>query len=257
MAENLSRQRFFVLPRQIREDKAIITGADAKHIINVLRMKAGDQLVLSDGVNFEYEAAITGTDVSRVAVEILGRRKIDLPFPQVALVQAIPRGHKMDIIIRQATELGITSVIPVITSRTVARPDEKRRAKKLARWGRIAKEAAGQSQRSTVPDVLNVHSWSALMQSISFFDLTIAFWEHATEYFSESVFKAFGKTGPAKCAVLIGPEGGFSPEEIEDLRDHQVLCLSLGKQVLRTETASAVALGIFFYELVKLGDNRV
>jgi len=252
-------RRFFISSQQVNDNVVIITGADVNHIGNVLRLRAGDELILSDGMNFEYQVEISEIHSSKIRATILKKERIDLLSPQVTLVQAIPKGAKMDTIVRQATELGVSSVIPVITSRTVVRLSREKKEKKRERWQNIAKEAAEQSQRSSLPAVSTVCGWDEALQKMASNDLAVAFWEEASELFSERVFIRFqeGKK-PEKeelgnCCILIGPEGGFSSDEIRDLDSQGIHCFSLGKQILRTETASAVALGIFFYELTKLG----
>lgn len=252
-------RRFFISSQQVNDNVVIVTGANVNHIGNVLRLTVGDELILSDGMDFEYQAEISEIHPSKIVATILKKERIDLLSPQVTLVQAIPKGAKMDTIVRQATELGVSSVIPVITSRTVVRLSREKKEKKRKRWQNIAKEAAEQSQRSSLPIVAAVCRWDEALQEMASNDLAVAFWEEASEFFSERVFNRFQKgKKPEKeesynCCILIGPEGGFSSDEIRDLDSEGINCFSLGKQILRTETASAVALGIFFYELAKLG----
>lgn len=252
----MSKARFFVLPEQIKDDCIIMNGSDVNHTKNVLRLKVGNELIVSDNRDFEYDAEILELSSSMLKVRIYDKRRIQMVPFQVVLFQAIPKGAKMDTIIRQATELGVSSIVPIVTSRTVVILDEKKKGKKHIRWQKIAKEAAEQSQRSTIPKVVAPTSWDEALRMILSFDLVIAFWEEASELFSGTVFDGFKADLPKSCGIIIGPEGGFSSDEIEDLVSQGAHCLSLGKQILRTETASTVALGIFFYELGKLSDSR-
>ena len=253
----MSRPRLFILLEQIRDNHITIDGTDVNHIKNVLRLRVGDKLALSDSADFEYQTEITEIHSSKVVTMISRKTNIEPVYPQVTLLQAIPKGTKMDTIVRQATELGVSSIVPIVTSRTVVRLDEKKKVKKQIRWQKIAKEAAEQSQRSTVSKVIAPISWDETLRMILSFDLVIAFWEEARELFSGTVFDRFEADLPKSCGIIIGPEGGFSSDETEDLINQGAHCLSLGKQILRTETASTVALGVFFYELRKLSDGRV
>lgn len=250
----MTKPRFFVSPRQIKDNFIIITGPDVNHIKNVLRLKVSDELVVSDDSEFEYETRIEELSSPQVKVIISKKRKIEPIFPQVTLVQAVSKGSKMDTIVRQATELGASVVIPTITSRTVVRLDVEKKKRRQRRWQKIAKEAACQCQRSTIPKVFPVLSWDELLEMVPSFDLAIVFWEEAKIMFSGEIFSSAKLD---KIGIIIGPEGGFSQDEIEDLEKLGVHCASLGKQIFRTETASIVALGIVIYELEKLGDKSV
>jgi 16S rRNA (uracil1498-N3)-methyltransferase len=251
----MSKHRFFVSSQQVKDGLIFIkSGPDVNHIKNVLRLKGGDELVVCDGTDFEYEAKIDELSSSEVKVMISKKRKIKQIFPQVTLIQAVSKGLKMDMIVRQATELGAFAVIPVTASRTVVKLDKEKKKKKQERWQKIAKEAAEQSQRSTIPQIFPVLLWDGLLNMISSFDLALVFWEEAKERFSRDIFNSAKLD---KIGVIIGPEGGFSKDEIEDLKKLGVCCVSLGKHILRTETASIVALGIVLYELEKLGGKRV
>jgi len=246
----MSKPRVFVLPEQVKGNEIAINGPDVNHIKNVLRLKVGDGLVVCDDSDFEYEAEILELSSSHVKATILEKREIKPALPQVTLIQAIPKGSKMDTIIRQATELGVYGIMPAITSRTVVRLDQEKARKKQERWQKIAREAAEQSQRPTVPRVSSVLTGDGLLEMIGSFDTAIVFWEEEREMFAGKVLNA------AKCGnigVLIGPEGGFSKDEVKDFEKRGGRSYSLGRQVLRVETASVVALGIVFYELAGHG----
>ncbi len=257
----MSVRRFFVSPQQVKDGFITISGSDVNHLRNVLRLKVGDELVLSDGVDFEYDAKIEELASSEAKAVISGKRKIESVVPHVTLIQAISKGAKMDTIVRQATELGASGVVPVMTSRTIVKLDEEKKKKKQARWQKIAKEASEQCQRSNIPQIFPVLPWYGLLEMISSFDLVVVFWEEAEELFSEKIFdrtkqvRRRGRCGLNSYGIVIGPEGGFNRDEIKDLQKREAHCLSLGKQILRTDTATIVALGIFLYELQKLGDN--
>lgn len=249
----MSTQRFFVSKQNIREEFVYITGSDVNHIKNVLRLKAGDRLVVCDGCGREYDGTITELSSSQVKAAISGKREIEQNPVHLTLVQAIPKSAKMDIVVRQATELGIAAIVPIVTSRTVVRVDKEKSKKKQERWQKIAKEAAEQSQRTTIPEISLVLYWDELLKMIPSLGLSIVFWEEAKEMLSQEALN-YGEH--KSYSAIVGPEGGFSADEIEDLEGLGARCLSLGRQILRTETASVVALGVVIYELQRLGDRH-
>lgn len=252
----MSKRRFFVSPQQVKDSSIVISGPDVNHIRNVLRLGIGDSLIVSDSCDFEYEAKIVEISPSEVKAATTMKKEIEPVFPQVTLVQAISKGEKMDTIVRQATELGVSAIVPIITSRTVVRLDEEKKKNKLARWQKVAKEASSQSQRSTVLNVYMVLAWDELLNVVSSFDLVIMFWEEAKESFSGEALRMVKRCHKeASYAVIIGPEGGFSQDEIGSLEKREASCFSLGRQILRAETASVVSLAIVLYELEKLSDS--
>lgn len=259
----MTKHRFFITSQQVDSGYITIKGTDVNHIRNVLRLKYGDKLVVSDSENFEYDVRIKESNASGIKTKILERRRIEPANCKITLIQAISKGSKMDMIARQATELGVNSIIPIITSRTVVRLDEEKKTKKRQRWQKIAREAAEQSQRSTIPEILHITGWREVLEIIPSFEQVIVFWEETNKLFSKEALcigewmqECQDNKGKGY-AVMIGPEGGFAPEEIDDLKERGASCFSLGRQILRTETASVVALGIILYELERFGDGCV
>lgn len=242
----MSRPRFFVSPDHITEGKAEIIGEDVKHIKDVLRLKIGDVITVCDGRGLECLGEIVNVSDSRVETRVLERRFIEDTSPHITLFQGIPKGTKMDSIVQKSTELGVSRIVPVMTKRTVVKLDEKKRESKVSRWRRVAREAAKQSQRLTAPEIAEAVSWERALGLLPEFDLVLVFWEEEEE---RSVGQILRGIHPKSIAVVIGPEGGFSEGEVRALKDIGGKIATLGKYILRTETASLVALTIVLYEL--------
>jgi len=162
-------------------------------------------------------------------------------------VQALPKKNKMDYIVEKCTELGVDSVIPVQTIRTIVKLNKQRGALRRKRWQRIAREAAKQCGRTTIPQVANLVSWQGLLSSLGNFDLKLIFCLKEGLEGIKDILR--GQSKPRKIAILIGPEGDFSPEEIQQAEDFGCIAVSLGKNVLKSDTASVCALSILNYEL--------
>lgn len=238
-------RRFFVPPKNIKVSDVTITGTDVKHLRQVLRLSVGDKIVVCDGKGNEYRVKINQIDKSEVKGIILERITSPINKSQVALFQGIPRGTKMDLIVRQVTELGISKIVPLVTERTVIRLDKERAEKKVSRWQRIALEAAKQSQRITVPEVTAIQSWSEALKELERFRLILVPWEEEKE---RSIKQILSEAQEESIAIVIGPEGGFSTAEIRSLSNKGGRIVSLGKNILRTETAGLVALVLVLYE---------
>ncbi len=245
--------RFFVLPGSIDKNIITVTGRDVNHIKNVLRLKAQDELVCFDGKGMEYLCSIESFGKDCVSARILSSKKTDTePSVKITLAQALPKASKMDFIIQKAVELGVHKIIPVITERTVVK------GSKPDRWNKIAKEAAQQCGRAIIPEVspvLNFNEFLELAPSLSrgistYFDLKLIPWENEKQVSLKSALKEAPDAG--NIVVLIGPEGGFSRNEAGEAVAHGFRPVSLGKRILRTETAGMAALAMTIYEL----DNK-
>lgn len=220
-------QRFFVEPSQIDEGahQIHITGSDVKHIVNVLRMKTGEELWISDGDKKEYHCTIEAIDAEEVCLHILYSQEPDYELPnKIYLFQGIPKADKMELIIQKAVELGACQVIPVETKRCVVRLNGKKAAKKVERWQQIAESAAKQSKRMLIPYELaqGMAETKALLSEI--------------------------RPGQS-IGIFIGPEGGFEEKEIEAAIDAGVSPITLGKRILRTETAGLAILSVLMFQL--------
>lgn len=239
--------RFFT--QDITETGGCITGEDAKHIAKVLRMKVGDELTVCDTKGRDYDCMIEEIGAGEVRLKVLSVAPSQSePDVRVHLYQAMPKADKMETIIQKAVELGAASITPVMTRRCVSRPDAKSMDKKLVRYNRIALEAAKQCGRGVVPPVLPLLELPQALEQMQRTGCPILFYENATAPAKQVIAKARESVKELEIAVLIGAEGGFDEDEVALAREHGCHILSLGKRILRCETAPLAALTILMYE---------
>lgn len=230
--------RFFT--ENIAEETAVVSGEDVRHISSVLRMRAGDIAVLCDGRGTDFLTELVSCEGGACEFRILERsQNLAEPNIHVRLFQAMPKSDKMDFIVQKAVECGACEIIPIFTKRCVSRPDEKSLAKKIPRWQKIAVEAAKQCGRGVIPTVGEAVEFSALKTLISSENTGILFYECSTAPLREAVSE-FKKN----VDIVIGSEGGFEPFEAEELQRLGFACASLGKRILRCETAPIAALSV-------------
>lgn len=230
--------RFFI--DNLQGNNYILSGDDAHHAIKSLRMKVSDELTLCSKDLIEYRCKIQKIENDQVFLNVLSQSKcITEPNTEVSVFQAIPKSDKMDLIVQKSVELGASSITPVLTSRCISRPDSKSMKKKIDRLNKISVEAAKQSRRGKIPSVSNMINFKDLSNIINQFDTFIVFYECGGSKLRNLINKNFNKIG-----ILIGPEGGFSTEEIDFLKSHGALVATLGPRILRTETAPLMALSI-------------
>ncbi len=228
---------------EIESGPFIITGEDAAHIARVLRMKAGEQLTVCDCRGFDYFCEIVETRPEAVSLRLLEKRKsVSEPGVKVTLYQGLPKGDKMDLIVQKSVELGVTEIVPVITLRSVSRPDGKSLSKKVERWNRIAAEAAKQSGRGILPEVKPAVDFEKAISAMAAHELSLILYEQNGGSLREHL-----KNVPQSVGVLIGPEGGFDITEAEYARSHGVETAGMGPRILRTETAPLCALSVIMY----------
>jgi 16S rRNA (uracil1498-N3)-methyltransferase len=241
--------RFFVEKEQIGEKAIRIIGSDVNHIKNVLRMKPGEELLLSDGEKKEYHCQITDLTDDAVTAEIMFVKEEGLELPaKVYLFQGLPKNDKMELIIQKAVELGVYKVIPMATKRAVVKLDAKREEKKRARWQSIAESAAKQAKRLIIPEVMPVMSFKEGVAFAKSMEVRLLPYELAENM--AYTREILGKIQPGQeIAVFIGPEGGFAEEEVELALAEGMSCITLGKRILRTETAGMTVLSILMYLL--------
>ncbi len=244
--------QFFVEPSQISvpDKRVVIQGGDVNHIRNVLRMKPGEELNVSNGTDGkENRCAITAFEEDRVLCELrfVKEDKVELPA-RVYLFQALPKADKMEWIIQKAVELGVYRIIPVAARRCVVKLDEKKAAAKIARWQTIAEAAAKQSKRGVIPEISGVMSFAQAVELAEDMDVKLIPYELA---------EGMGKTremidslgAGQDIAVFIGPEGGFETSEVESAVERGMIPITLGKRILRTETAGMTVLSWIMYRL--------
>lgn len=245
--------RFFV--PQLYNEEMYIEGVDARHISKVLRMQPGDklQIVSDDGVS--AMAAITAIDSERVSVRCLEKlAESHEPRVKLVLAQGLAKGEKMDFIIQKAVEMGVYSIIPVAMEHSVVRLDGAKAAKKVERWQKIAESAAKQSKRDLIPQVQPVQSMAEMLASCDCETKIIAY-ECEDRLSLKAALKAAEAAGGIhELLLMIGPEGGISGGELELARQAGAVPVSLGRRILRAETAGLVAISAIFYETGDLGD---
>ncbi len=240
--------KFFIPKDNISQNSLIITGEDVKHISKVLRMSVGDEITCCDGQGNDYLARIASLG-AEISCEIVEKKKCDTePNINVILIQGIPKASKMDYIIQKTTELGIAEIYPCELSRCVSKIDGE---KKIQRWQKISEEAAKQSGRGIVPKIHNPINISQAIEILNSCDVAFVPYECAEEKFLKPLLTSF--ENPKTVAFMIGPEGGFDKSEIEKLGD--IPAVSLGKRILRTETAGEAVLSMVMYELGDINAN--
>lgn len=241
--------KFFVPGENIKEDSIIIEGGDVAHISKVLRMEKGDELTLCDGRGIDYEAVIAKISQNQIICDIRSQsRSRTEPDLEVTLVQGIPKASKMDYIIQKTTELGIRRIIPCTLSRCVVKlENRKAEEKKVERWRKISEEAAKQSGRGVIPEVCMPQNLDKAIEEIKDFDVVFVPYECEEQNSIKSVLTSC--EAPKKAGFIIGPEGGFDASEIEKIRNAGIKTVTLGKRILRTETAGEAVLAMIMYEI--------
>lgn len=242
MAENVYKRypRFFC--GNVSEDGGVITGDDARHISVVLRMRKGDMAVLCDGHGTDYLARLLTSDSGGCEFEIIEKSPNTAePGIYLRLFQAVPKGDKLDFIVQKAVECGASEIIPFFSARCVSRPEPKQMLKKTERLQRIALEAAKQSGRGIIPKVGGAVDFSSLKSLISPANMGIMFYENATEPLPPI------PPTTRNIDIIIGSEGGFEEREAEELQSVGITPVSLGKRILRCETAPIAAISIIMH----------
>jgi len=241
--------RFYITAEQVQDNEILITGEDVNHIKNVLRMRAGEQMILCDGEGTDYLCRLIGPRERNLAAEIISAEKSDTELPtRLVLFQGLPKKDKMELIIQKAVELGAAEIIPVVTKRTIVKTDEGKEEKKLARWQAIAESAAKQSGRGVIPRIHNILSMKEALAQMADFDYNVILYEnaHGMKPTAEFLKKA---PQAGSIGVFVGPEGGFEEEEVAAVVEHGAECLSLGKRILRTETAGLAMLSMLMLSI--------
>jgi len=240
--------RFFVSRENIFEDQITITDPeDLRHITKVLRLRPGDEIDVSDSAEFEYHVEILSLTSDVVSARILDKQAFARePQLRVTLFQGVPKQGKMEEIIQKSTELGVHEICPVFTHRSVV-TETKNTGKKTERWQRVASEAVKQCRRGLIPVVREPGHLKDLLEEFSRYDLVLFPYEDEQEKSIKEVLRSLPEK-PETVAVFIGPEGGFSEEEAKQVIKAGGVSVSLGKTILRTETAGPAALAMIFYE---------
>ncbi len=229
------------MPRFFKEyfkDSPVIEGDDARHISRSLRMRIGESLTVCDTMGTDYICEIAAIEEGLVRLNILEENENRTePSVRVTLFQCNPKGDKLDTVVQKAVELGVAEIVPVISEHCVSRPDSKAADKKRERMARIADEAAKQSGRGTLPSIGEFISFKTCCERLQNFDKSILFYELGGKPIAEIVNK-----DTESIAVVIGPEGGFSKDEVDLALTNGAEVATLGPRILRTETAPLAAL---------------
>ncbi len=242
-------QHFFVIPEQVGETEIYVTGQDVNHMKNVLRMKIGEQVEISDGNNKKYLCEVSAYEEEQAVLRILEIREADTELKsRLYLFQGLPKNDKMELIVQKAVELGAYEVIPVSMKRCVVKLDAKKAAKKVERWNSISESAAKQAGRSIIPKVSDIVSYREALERAEQLDVVLVPYE-LEEGMAETK-KLLHQIQPGQSVgIFIGPEGGFEREEVEQAIEAGAHPVTLGRRILRTETAGFTMLSILMFEL--------
>lgn len=242
--------QFFVEPEQITGRVVIITGKDVNHIKNVLRMKAGEEISVSNGIDGkEYRCGIKEFQEDAVVCELRFVKEEGTELPsKIYLFQGLPKADKMEWIIQKTTELGIFEIIPVAMKRCVVKLDDKKASSKITRWQGIAEAAAKQSKRGIIPQISKVMSFEEAVAYSRQAQIRLLPYELAED--PRKTKEIISQIKPGQdIAIFIGPEGGFDESEVELAVKDGMESITLGKRILRTETAGMTLLSILMYHL--------
>lgn len=245
-------QHFFVPHNQVEESRIVVTGTDVNHMRHALRMKPGEEITVSDGNNLKYLCRIREYETcgeERAILDIIRREENDTELPsRIYLFQGLPKQDKMEVIVQKAVELGVYKIIPVAMRRSVVKLSGTKAEKKIGRWQEIAKSAAKQSGRGIVPEVGEIVSWEAALEAVKELDVLLLPYELAEGM--NGTRKVLGAIHRGQSVgIFVGPEGGFEKEEVEAAREAGAEVITLGKRILRTETAGITTLSLLMFQL--------
>lgn len=240
---------FFAKKENIFENYILIDGDDVKHLRNVLRIRPGERIIMSSGENIDYYCVVSDIEEDRIiaSIESVDKEGRELPV-RIYLFQGLPKGDKMEFIIQKAVELGAYEIIPVAMKRSVVKLDSKKSESKVKRWNLIAESAAKQSKRSVLPLVNDVMTFKQAAEYAKKLDIVLMPYECADGMQSTKELINSIKPGQS-VGIFIGPEGGFDGEELTAAHDNKFSIITLGKRILRTETAGMMLLSVLMYNL--------
>lgn len=242
--------KFFVSSDQIQNKLVKIIGEDVKHISNVLRLQPLDKVIVCDkSVNNSYVAEIINMNKEYTECNIINKIiETTEPDVNIDLFQGLPKSDKMEYIIQKTIEIGVRNIYPVSFERCVVKLDKKTEEKKLDRWKKIAEAAAKQSKRDIISNIENVINIENICQNIEKYDIILLAYENEQNNTLKYELQKLDKNKKLSIGVIIGPEGGLSEKEVDKLITAGAKCVSLGRRILRTETASLVVLSDIIYE---------
>ncbi len=236
---------WFFTEHNISSDKYIISGENAKHISKVLRMSRGESLTLVTPDRMQCDCEVFSISADSVTVDVLNKKPcLNEPNVEITLYQAMPKNDKLEFIIQKSVELGVTKIVPMISARCISRPDAKSLHKKHSRWQKIAMQAAMQSRRGIIPEVAECVSFQAAAMLAKQHEATVFFYEMG----GEPVRKILEEKKPKSIGIFIGSEGGFEQSEADLIVNNGGKAATLGRRILRCETAPLAALSVIMYQ---------
>lgn len=246
-------RRFYLPPEQMGKEEAFITGSDAHHLRDVLRLRAGDQMVVFDGSGLEYRAQVVSISSQKVGIEILGQLERGAESVlDLTIAQGYLKDKKMDGLVRQLTELGVGRWIPFLSRRSVPEPDQQRLHHRYQRWRKISLEALKQCGRNRAMVMGPVVSFADALHQGAFYDAKIIFWEASRQ---NKTLHQVVPTRPSSIFIMIGPEGGFEKDEISKAEKEGFVSMGLGPRILKAETAALAAAVLAQFVFGDMGQN--
>ncbi|PYM18501.1 MAG: 16S rRNA (uracil(1498)-N(3))-methyltransferase [Candidatus Rokuibacteriota bacterium] len=243
-------RRFTLPPERVVDGRVTFDAGESRHLARVLRLRPGDTVVATDGAGRDYTVRLDTVGEAATGTVLAAERGTPESPLAITLVQGVPKGDKMEAIVRAATELGVARVRPALCERTIVRLEPGRWRERARRWQRVAREAAKQCGRAVIPEVeapRPLVEWLAAKDPV---DLALCFWEGG----GVPLAQALGDMRAARSALLVvGPEGGLSPAEVDAARTHALTVTSLGPRILRTETAGPAVVALL---QARFGDLR-
>ena len=242
-------ENFFISPDQVSEGEIRLEGGELHHLKDVLRYRVGDEVVAQDGTGMEYHCRVAAFEEGAALLSIQSCLAVSHELPvKISLYQALPKADKMELIIQKAVELGAERIVPVETARCVVKLDARKAEKKRERWQAIAASAAKQSGRSFIPQVGPLLSYEDALREIGQLDLALIPYERASGMEKTRQILGEAKTGKS-VGILIGPEGGFEEGEVQRAVAAGAKEITLGRRILRTETAGMAVLAYLMLSL--------
>lgn len=242
--------KFFVADNQIKNGEVKIIGEDVKHIKDVLRLNVGEDITICNkNLGISYNADITAISKDEVVCNIIGKNEITTePRVNIDIYQGLPKSDKLEYIIQKTTEIGVKNIYPVALERCIAKLDKKDENKKILRWQKIAEAAAKQSKRDFIPQIHEVINLENICKNIPNYDIILLAYENENSNTIKAELQKIEKRDGLNIGVIIGPEGGFTEKEVNTLIEAGAKCITLGKRILRAETAPIVVLSDIIYE---------
>lgn len=241
--------RFFVSAESLRENHVTLKGPQSRQIYDVLRMKSGDKIIVLDNTNYEYTVELDKVGREEASGRVVDSKRCETESKtRITLYQSLLARDKFELVLQKCTETGVVSFVPVVTQRCIIRRADTVTDKKASRWKSIITEAAEQSGRGRIPQLEDAISFSDAVSGLDSFDCCLIGSLEPNEPALREILRT-GNIEPVKIALFIGPEGGFSKDEIALARSKGAVSFSLGRRILRTETAAVVASALILYEL--------